>query len=252
MGSEMCIRDSAHTAEIIPDGRPSVSAVTRLQSPKDGGAVMSVGFGTQPWLDEEGNPVFDKKANGDPFDTPNFSMMHTGTQVRIAGYGPGSENVNGQIDQTDAFYVMANALGLNGGTDGGQKPWKINKDNKVVSLANRSKAKPGDQLCYLVAAGETPKVGDCAQFGTEGQGIDNAKAKNVVVLIGDGTGDSEITAARNYLKGSAGRFEGLDNLDYTGYLTTFSLDKETGLPNYVADSAATGTCLLYTSDAADE
>ena len=233
--------DHAHTAEIIPDGRPSVSAVTRLQSPKDGGAVMSVGFGTQPWLDEEGNPVFDKKANGDPFDTPNFSMMHTGTQVRIAGYGPGSENVNGQIDQTDAFYVMANALGLNGGTDGGQKPWKINKDNKVVSLANRSKAKPGDQLCYLVAAGEAPKVGDCAQFGTEGQGIDNAKAKNVVVLIGDGTGDSEITAARNYLKGSAGRFEGLDNLDYTGYLTTFSLDKETGLPNYVADSAATGT-----------
>ena len=110
-----------------------------------------------------------------------------------------------------------------------------------MSLANRRNAKPGDQLCYLVAAGEAPKVGDCAQFGTEGQGIDNAKAKNVVVLIGDGTGDSEITAARNYLKGSAGRFEGLDNLDYTGYLTTFSLDKETGLPNYVADSAATGT-----------
>ncbi|OFT57742.1 alkaline phosphatase [Corynebacterium sp. HMSC05H05] len=232
--------DHAHTAEIIPDGRPSVSAVTRLKTPKDG-ATMSVGFGTIPWMDKDGNLTYDAKQNGDPFDTPNFSMMHTGTQVRIAGFGPGSENVNGQLDQTDAFYVMANALGLNGGTEGGQKPWKINKDNKVVSLANRSKAKPGDQLCYLVAAGEAPKVGDCAQFGKDGQGIDNAKAKNVVVLIGDGTGDSEITAARNYLKGSAGRFEGLDNLDYTGYLTTFSLDKETGLPNYVADSAATGT-----------
>ena len=232
--------DHAHTAEIIPDGRPSVSAVTRLKTPKDG-TTMSIGFGTQPWLDENGNPVFDKKENGDPFDTPNFSMMHTGTQVRIAGFGPGSENVNGQLDQTDAFYAMANALGLNGGTEGGQKPWKINKGAKVASLANRSKAKPGDELCYLVSAGEAPKVGDCAQFGTEGQGIDDAKAKNVVLLVGDGTGDSEITAARNYLKGSAGRFEGLDDLDYTGYLTTFSLDKETGLPNYVGDSAATGT-----------
>ena len=168
-------------------------------------------------------------------------MQHTGTQVRIAGFGPGSENVNGQLDQTDAFYVMANALGLNGGTKGGQKPWEINKGKKVMSLANRRSAKPGDQLCYMVTAGEAPKVGDCAQFGTKGQGIDNEKAKNVVLLIGDGTGDSEITAARNYLKGSAGRFDGLDTLDYTGYQTTWALDKESGLPNYVTDSAASGT-----------
>lgn len=218
--------DHAHTAEIVPDGQPSVSPVTRLRSPKDGGAVMSVAFGTVPW---------------ETFESGNYSMQHTGTQVRIAGYGPGSENVNGQLDQTDAFYVMANALGLNNGTKGGQKPWKVNSGNKVMSLANRRNAKPGDQLCYLVAAGAAPKVGDCAQFGTAGQGIDNAKAKNVVVLIGDGTGDSEITAARNYLKGSAGRFDGLDNLDYTGYMTTFALDKKTGLPDYVTDSAASGT-----------
>lgn len=220
--------DHAHTAEIVPDGEESVSAITRLQSPKDGGAIMSVGFGTQPWTVEDG-----KLKTG--------SMQHTGTQVRIAGYGPGSENVNGQLDQTDAFYVMANALGLNGGTKGGQEPWEITKGSKVMSLANRREAKSSNELCYLVTPGEAPKVGECAQFGTEGQQVDKAKAKNVVVLIGDGTGDSEITAARNYLKGSAGRFEGLDNLDYTGYQTTFALDKETGLPNYVTDSAASGT-----------
>ncbi|MEH0148047.1 alkaline phosphatase [Corynebacterium sp. Q4381] len=220
--------DHAHTAEIVPDGEESVSAITRLQSPKDGGAIMSVGFGTQPWTVEDGK-----------FKTG--SMQHTGAQVRIAGFGPGSENVNGQLDQTDAFYVMANALGLNGGTEGGQEPWEINKGNKVMNLANRRSAKPGDQLCYMVSAGQAPKVGDCAQFGTEGQGIDNDKAKNVVLLIGDGTGDSEITAARNYLKGSAGRFDGLDTLDYTGYQTTWALDKESGLPNYVTDSAASGT-----------
>lgn len=221
--------DHAHTAEIVPDGEESVSAITRLESPKDGGAIMSVGFGTQPWsIDAEGN-------------LQTKSMQHTGTQVRIAGYGPGSENVNGQLDQTDAFYVMANALRLNDGTEGGQEPWGINKGNEVQSLASRRQAKSGDELCYLVSEGTAPKVGECAQFGTEGQQVDKAEAKNVVVLIGDGTGDSEITAARNYLKGSAGRFEGLDNLDYTGYQTTWALDKETGLPNYVTDSAASGT-----------
>ena len=48
--------DHAHTAEIVPDGEESVSAVTRLESPKDGGAIMSVGFGTQPWsIDAQGN-----------------------------------------------------------------------------------------------------------------------------------------------------------------------------------------------------
>lgn len=221
--------DHAHTAEIVPDGEESVSAITRLESPKDGGAIMSVGFGTQPWTTDADGKF---KAG---------SMQHTGTQVRIAGFGPGSENVNGQLDQTDAFYVMANALRLNEGTEGGQDPWKVTKGNKVMSLANRREAKGSDELCYLVTPGEAPKVGECAQFGTEGQQVDKAKAKNVVVLIGDGTGDSEITAARNYLKGSAGRFEGLDNLEYTGYQTTWALDKKTGLPNYVTDSAASGT-----------
>jgi len=111
----------------------------------------------------------------------------------------------------------------------------------VQSLASRRQAKSGGELCYLVSEGTAPKVGECSQFGAKGQELDEAKAKNVVLLIGDGTGDSEITAARNYLKGSAGRFEGLDNLNYTGYQTTWALDKETGLPNYVTDSAASGT-----------
>ncbi|GAA1180795.1 Alkaline phosphatase H precursor [Corynebacterium glaucum] len=237
--------DHAHTAEIVPDGQPSVSPVTRLKVAKDSrdgqDNVMSVAFGTVAWQDKDGNDTFASKKIGDPFDNPSFSMQHTGTQVRIAGFGPGSENLNGQMDQTDAFYVMANAMRLNGGTEGGQKPWDITSGNKLQSLAVRNEAKGSDELCYLVKPGTAPAVGDCAQFGKTGQGIDKTKAKNVVVMIADGTGDSEITAARNYLKGSAGRFEGLDNLDYTGYQTTFSLDRETGLPDYVTDSAASGT-----------
>jgi alkaline phosphatase len=66
-------------------------------------------------------------------------------------------------------------------------------------------------------------------------------ARNVILLIGDGMGDSEITSARNYAKGAAGRFAGIDALPLTGQYTTYSLNKTTGLPDYVPDSAATGS-----------
>ncbi|TDP96746.1 alkaline phosphatase [Labedaea rhizosphaerae] len=36
--------------------------------------------------------------------------------------------------------------------------------------------------------------------------IRGGPARNVILLIGDGMGDSEITAARNYARGAAGRF----------------------------------------------
>jgi alkaline phosphatase len=67
------------------------------------------------------------------------------------------------------------------------------------------------------------------------------KARNVILLIGDGMGDSEITSARNYAEGAAGRFAGIDALPLTGQYTTYSLSKDTGLPDYVPDSAATGS-----------
>ena len=54
-------------------------------------------------------------------------------------------------------------------------------------------------------------------------------------------GDSEITVARNYAEGAAGRFKGIDALPLTGQYTTYSLTKATGLPDYVPDSAATGS-----------
>ncbi len=71
--------------------------------------------------------------------------------------------------------------------------------------------------------------------------IDGRRADNVILLIGDGMGDSEITAARNYAYGADGRFPGIDALPLTGQYTTFSLDQETKKPNYVTDSAASGT-----------
>ncbi|SCX54862.1 alkaline phosphatase [Kosakonia sacchari] len=66
-------------------------------------------------------------------------------------------------------------------------------------------------------------------------------AKNIILLIGDGMGDSEITAARNYAEGAGGFFKGIDALPLTGQYTHYSLDKKTGKPDYVTDSAASAT-----------
>lgn len=70
--------------------------------------------------------------------------------------------------------------------------------------------------------------------------IVSSPARNVILLIGDGMGDSEITIARNYAQGAAGRFAGIDALPLTGQYTTYSLTKA-GKPDYDPDSAATGT-----------
>lgn len=69
----------------------------------------------------------------------------------------------------------------------------------------------------------------------------NDKAKNVILLIGDGMGDSEITIARNYAYGAGGFFPGIDALPLTGQYTHYSLNKKTHKPNYVTDSAASAT-----------
>lgn len=57
-------------------------------------------------------------------------------------------------------------------------------------------------------------------------------------------GDSEITIARNYAYGAAGSLPGIDALPQTGQYTTYSLYKDgesKGKPDYVPDSAATGS-----------
>ncbi|MDR1710754.1 MAG: alkaline phosphatase [Propionibacteriaceae bacterium] len=63
---------------------------------------------------------------------------------------------------------------------------------------------------------------------------------NVILMIGDGMGDSEITIARNYAYGAGGLLPGLDSLTFTGTYTTYSLQKN-GLPDYATDSAASAT-----------
>jgi len=71
--------------------------------------------------------------------------------------------------------------------------------------------------------------------------LSDKTVKNVILLIGDGMGDSEITSARNYAEGAGGYFKGIDALPLTGQYTHYSLDKKTHKPDYVTDSAASAT-----------
>ena len=80
--------DHAHASQIIP---PDTKApgLSQLLNTKDG-TVMAMTYGNS---EEE-------------------SMEHTGTQIRIAAYGPHAANVVGLTDQTDLFFTMKEALGL--------------------------------------------------------------------------------------------------------------------------------------------
>jgi alkaline phosphatase len=73
--------------------------------------------------------------------------------------------------------------------------------------------------------------------------INDRKPKNVIMFLGDGMGDSEITAARYYYAGAGGHLR-MDGFPFTGEQTTWSVKPGPGptyLPDYVPDSAATGT-----------
>ncbi len=64
----------------------------------------------------------------------------------------------------------------------------------------------------------------------------------MIFLLGDGMSNQEITAARYYRYGAAGPMN-VDRFPFTGFDTTWSLKPGTGalLPDYVPDSAASGT-----------
>jgi len=73
--------------------------------------------------------------------------------------------------------------------------------------------------------------------------INDRKPKNVIMFLGDGMGDSEITAARYYYAGAGGHLR-MDAFPFSGEQTTWSVKPGPGptyLPDYVPDSAATGT-----------
>ena len=75
------------------------------------------------------------------------------------------------------------------------------------------------------------------------QAISSKKPKNVILLVGDGMGDAEVTLGKYYGKGARGTLN-METLPFTGSVTTWNLSPGPGpdyLPNYVPDSAPTAT-----------
>jgi alkaline phosphatase len=81
--------DHGHTSQIVETGVNTPGLTTTLRTADD--APMTISYGTTP---------------------AGESQEHTGTQVRIAGYGPRPANVVGLTDQTGLFSTIADALRL--------------------------------------------------------------------------------------------------------------------------------------------
>ncbi len=85
--------------------------------------------------------------------------------------------------------------------------------------------------------------GDVDGSATLASRIDPAKPKNVILLVGDGMGDAEVTLGRYYGKGAAGRLN-MDRLPFRGSSLHYVLSPGPGpsyAPNYAGDSAPTAT-----------
>jgi alkaline phosphatase len=83
--------DHAHTSQIVEAGSVTPGITVNLLTADN--APMTINYATA--------------AKGS-------SMQHTGSQLRIAGYGPGAANIVGLTDQTDLNTTIRRALGLTG------------------------------------------------------------------------------------------------------------------------------------------
>ena len=82
--------DHAHSSQIVDGPTPGLgTTLTTVEQ-----APLRISYGTSA----EGG-----------------SQQHTGSQLRIAAYGPSAIGVLGLTDQTDTFFTIANALKLNTG-----------------------------------------------------------------------------------------------------------------------------------------
>ena len=81
--------DHAHTSQIVEAGSTTPGATVTLLTADD--QPMTINYATA---------------------AVTGSQQHTGTQLRIAGYGPRAANVVGLTDQTDLFFTIADALRL--------------------------------------------------------------------------------------------------------------------------------------------
>jgi alkaline phosphatase len=137
--------DHAHTSQIINAADISASSPSTIPLAgtynlltKDGTA-LTVAYGTA-------------QLNG--------SQQHTGTQLRVAGYGPGAANVVGLSDQTDIFGTIKRAMS---GTDLDAAPAPQTVPGPTVTVTAQPSAGPTSTVTVTAQAQPAPTVTVTAQ-----------------------------------------------------------------------------------------
>ena len=106
-------------------------------------------------------------------------------------------------------------------------------------------------VALLIVSTATVAAESLAKSQAVRQAIDTGPARNVILLIGDGMGTAELTAARNYAVGAGGRLA-LDEFLLTGQVTTYSvLETDPSAPDYDPESASTATAWSTGAKTAD-
>lgn len=96
---------------------------------------------------------------------------------------------------------------------------------------------------FLAANTAVVKAQIPGSMGDEALGTSNGQQRNVILIIGDGMDEHQITIARNYLKGATGRLT-LDRMPLRGASQILTVEnKVNGNYVYVADSANTATSM---------
>jgi len=115
----------------------------------------------------------------------------------------------------------------------------LSRKKTLAALSAAAIAATGSAGAVIAASPVPPDNSDAVR-----RAIDSRTPKNVILLIGDGAGDSELTIGRYYLNGAEGPPMAYETLPFTGEYLTWNLQYGPGpdyAPNYVPDSAPTAT-----------
>ena len=96
---------------------------------------------------------------------------------------------------------------------------RMNRTSKILAVAGAAIAVAVPMAAYASGGSSSHDRTDAAKHAIVG-----GKARNVIMFLGDGMGDSEITIARNYQVGADGRLS-MDTLPLTGEYTTYAVQK---------------------------
>jgi len=163
----------------------------------------------------------------------------------IVGFSFGVDGVSLKPAANATIVTSMVTTGLNAKlSDGRSTP----PNTAVVSLRAYSNAVPGmHQLSVTAIQSDGQKVTRSGNFEVVGMTRQGRVAKNIILLLGDGMGTAQRTAARIMVKGYAqGKAQGklaMDTFPYTGMVMTSSLnsivtDSAPGMANYVNGNKA--------------